>query len=84
MTKNIYSEKKLSVLNLLDNPISEIIKQLHDLENQGYSHLKVSECWGGSVTPYSVRSLVTVDKTKEDLLSLFKQIEEFKIKLKSL
>lgn len=84
MTKNIYSEKKLSVLNLLDNPISEIIKQLHDLENQGYSHLKVSECWGGSVTPYSVRSLVTVDKTKEDLLSLFKQVEEFKIKLKSL
>lgn len=84
MTKNIYSEKKLSVLNLLDNPISEIIKQLHDLENQGYSHLKVSECWGGSVTPYSVRSLVTVDKTKEDLLFLFKQVEEFKIKLKSL
>lgn len=84
MTKNIYSEKKLSVLNLLDNPISEIINQLHDLENQGYSHLKVSECWGGSITPYSVRSLVTVDKTKEDLLSLFKQVEEFKIKLKSL
>jgi hypothetical protein len=84
MTKNIYSEKKLSVLNILDNPISEIIKQLHDLENQGYSHLKVSDCWGGTITPYSVRSMVTVDKTKEDLLSLFKQVEDFKNKLKNL
>jgi hypothetical protein len=54
MTDNINSKKEMLVLNLLNNPIIEIIKQLKRLQEEGYTHLIATDCWGGRIIPYSV------------------------------
>lgn len=85
MFKKIFSEKRILVNNLSDKPISEIIKELQGLQDQGYDYLSVQECWGGFIKPYSFRNL-SEDKneTKQNLQSLINQVNEFKIKLNKL
>lgn len=84
MFKKIFSEKRIFINNLSDKPISELIKDLQKLQDQGYEYLSVQECYGGYIKPYSFRSLEDKNETKQNLQTLINQVNEFKIRLNRL
>lgn len=85
MFKKIFSEKRILVNNFSDRPISEIIKELQGLQDQGYDYLSVEECWGGVIKPYSFRNLLEEKpQTQKNLESLIEDVNNFKNKLKCL
>ena len=43
--------EKILILNLLDLPISDIILQLKELQENNYDRFYVAECWGGNLIP---------------------------------
>lgn len=85
MFKKIFSEKRILVNNLSDKSISEVIKELQGLQDQGYDYLSVEECWGGVIKPYSFRNtLEEKSQTQKNLESLIQDVNTFKNKLRCL